>query len=305
MTPPTTTGEVDLTVPGAGKPCKTSYKVIGELQPGVRPLVALHGGPGCHSEYLLILSDITMSQSRPLIIYDQLGSGQSTHLPEKNGDTAFWTEQLFLSELDNLLTQLGIKDDYDLLGHSWGGMLAARHAITCPSGLRKLVVVSSPASMPLWVQEQNRLRKLLPADIQAVLTEHENAGTTDSKEYEDAVQVFYSRHLCVLDPMPAEVLRISEELAKDPTVYHTMNGPSEFHVIGSLKDWAIIEEAHKISVPTLLVNGSMDEATDAVVAPFFDKIPRVKWVTFAKSSHMAFFEERERFMTVVGAFLAD
>jgi L-proline amide hydrolase len=70
-----------------------------------------------------------------------------------------------------------------------------------------------------------------------------------------------------------------------------------------LKDWTIIEDAHKISVPTLLLNGRYDEAQDSVMAPFFREIPHVKWVGFAGSSHMSHFEERERFMEVVGNFL--
>lgn len=215
-------GEVEFRVLAAGKPCKTWYKVIGDMTPGVCPLVALHGGPGCISEYLTILSDITISQSRPLVLYDQLGSGNSTHLPEKLGDISFWTEKLFLDELDNLLTHLQIQDNYDLLGHSWGGMLASRHAVDNPPGLRKLVIVSSPASMALWLQEQDKLRLALPVEVQATLTNHEEAGTTNSKAYEDAMSVFYSRHLCVLDPMPQEVIRVLEELTMDPTVYHTM-----------------------------------------------------------------------------------
>lgn len=117
-------GEVDFVVPAAGKPCKTWYKVIGDLQSN-KPLVALHGGPGCAHEYLLVLADLTSSLSIPIVLYDQIGNGQSTHLPEKNGDGSFWNEQLFLDELDNLLTHLGIKDNYDLLGHSWGKLATA------------------------------------------------------------------------------------------------------------------------------------------------------------------------------------
>lgn len=83
------------------------------------------------------------------------------------------------------------------------------------------------------------------------------------------------------------------------------NGPSEFHITGPLKDWSIVSDAHKINVPTLLLNGRYDEARDPVVAPFFREIPRVKWVTFAESSHMIHWEERERYMEVVGNFLLD
>lgn len=117
-------GEVAFVVPQAGKPCKTWYKVFGDLQSNT-PLVALHGGPGCAHDYLLVLADLTSSLSIPVVLYDQIGNGRSTHLPEKGSDASFWTDQLFLDELDNLLTHLGIKDNYALLGHSWG----KRHGI--------------------------------------------------------------------------------------------------------------------------------------------------------------------------------
>jgi len=218
------------------------------------------------------------------------------------GDGSFWTIQLFLDELDNLLAHFKIQDDYDLLGHSWGGMLAASHAVRNPSGLRRLAIMSSPSSMPLWVEEQNRLRSQLPQEVQDTLTKHEEAGTTSHEEYEAATQVFYGRHLCRLNPLPSDMVALFEWIAKDPTVYHTMNGPNEFHIVGTLKDWSIIDELHKINVPTLVTNGRYDEATDTDVYPFFKNIPRVKWVQFSESSHMSHYEETERVMEVVGQF---
>ncbi|KAJ7453865.1 proline-specific peptidase [Mycena latifolia] len=296
--------EVEFTVAAAGKPCKTWYKVVGELGTR-RPLVALHGGPGVNHGYLGILSDLTQAHGVPLVLYDQIGTGYSTHLPEKMGDIQFWTEQLFLDELDNLLMHLGIQNDYDLLGHSWGGMLGSRHAAAQPQGLKHLVLVSAPADMVLWVEAQNRLRTKLSQDVQDVLDAHEKAGTTDSKEYQAAVGVFYARFLCTIDPFPEALTEGFGWIEKDPTVYLTMNGPSEFYITGPLKDWSMLHDAHKINVPTLLINGRYDEAQDSVVAPFFREIPRVKWVSFAESSHMAHYEERERFMQVVGNFLID
>jgi pimeloyl-ACP methyl ester carboxylesterase len=79
-------------------------------------------------------------------MYDQLGCGRSTHLPEKKGHVEFWTVKLFLAELDNLLTHLGIQGDYDLFGHSWGGMLGSEHAVLHPKGLKKLILADAPAS---------------------------------------------------------------------------------------------------------------------------------------------------------------
>jgi L-proline amide hydrolase len=104
-------------------------------------------------------------------------------------------------------------------------------------------------------------------------------------------------------PNPPEVTASFDAIAADPTVYHTMNGPSEFHVIGSLRNWSVVDQVKDIAVPTLLVNGAHDEATAATVQPFADSIPDVRWETFAESSHMPHVEEEERYLCVVGAFL--
>jgi len=279
----------------------TWYRVTGDLDAGLTPLVVVHGGPGCTHDYVLALADVAKS-GRPVVHYDQLGGGRSTHLPERGGD--FWTVQLFLDELDNLLGELGIADDYHLLGQSWGGMLGAEHAIRQPVGLRSLVISNSPASMALWASEAKILRAQLPPDVEATLDRHEADGTTNDPEYLAASQIYYDEHVCRVVPNPPEVLRTTEYLAQDPTVYHTMNGPNEFFCIGTLKDWSVVERVQHIVAPTLLLSGRFDEATPATVQPFFDSIPDVRWEIFEASSHMPFIEEPERYRSVVEDFLS-
>ncbi|KAH9854499.1 proline-specific peptidase [Lenzites betulinus] len=299
-------GEVEFRVPGIDQVCKTWYKVFGDLKTAGttrRPLVGLHGGPGIVHNYLLPLADLVGTHGIPVVLFDQLGNGKSTHLREKMGDTAFWTEALFISQLEGLLEHLGISDNFDLLGHSWGGMLGARFATTRPPGLKHLIISDSPASMVLWVEAASKLRAALPPDVQAALDKHEADGTTDSKEYHDAVEVFYAKHVCRLNPMPQDMVETFQSIEQDPTVYLTMNGPSEFHITGSLKEWSILDDISKIEVPTLLFNGQYDEAQDSVVVPFFRGIPKVKWFTFANSSHTPQYEERAAFVQRVGDFL--
>jgi L-proline amide hydrolase len=221
-------------------------------------------------------------------------------LPEAPSD--FWTVELFLAELNNLIAHLGIRD-YALLGQAWGGMLGAEHAVRQPVGLKALIIANSPASMALWCQAAKELRQALPAEVQATLQRHEDAGTTDSAEYRAASDVFYARHVCRIQPMPAEVARTFAAIDADPTVYHAMNGPTEFHVIGSLRTWSIIERLASIQVPTLLISGRFDEATPATVQPFADGIANVQWQIFEQSSHMPHVEEREACMACVAGFL--
>ena len=281
---------------------ETWYRVTGDLSATKAPVIVVHGGPGCTHDYVDSFKDLA-ADGRAVVHYDQLGNGRSTHLRDRGAD--FWTVELFLAELDNLLHHLGVAARYHLVGQSWGGMLGAEHAVRRPAGLKSLVIADSPASMALWVAEANRLRLELPPDIQAALLRHEAAGTTAHPEYEAATQAFYRRHVCRLDPWPPEVTRTFEAMASDPTVYGTMNGPNEFHVIGTLKDWTVIDRLDRVLAPTLLLSGRYDEATPATVQPFADRIPDVRWTVFEHSSHMPHVEERGRCMAVVGAFLAE
>ncbi|HYS41331.1 MAG TPA: proline iminopeptidase-family hydrolase [Pseudonocardiaceae bacterium] len=278
---------------------QTWYRVTGEFGDHV-PLVVLHGGPGATHDYLLRAAGLA-DTGRAVVHYDQLGNGRSTHLPDAPPE--FWTVELFLAELDNLLATLGIADRYALLGQSWGGMLAAEHAVRAPIGLKGLVIADSPASMTLWSAAAAALRAELPPEVDDTLRRHEAAGTTDTDEYTDAVRVFYDRHLCRV-PWPPEVSATFDALDEDPTVYRTMNGPSEFHVIGSLRDWTIVDRLSAISVPTLLISGRYDEATPETVQPFYDNIPDVRWELFDESSHMPQVEETDRFIATVDGFLA-
>ncbi len=262
--------------------------------------MVVHGGPGCTHDYVDSFKDLARD-GRAVVHYDQLGNGRSTHLRDCGAD--FWTVDLFLAELDNLLSHLGIAGRYHLIGQSWGGMLGAEHAVRRPAGLQSLVIADSPASMALWVAEANRLRLALPAEVQDVLLRHETAGTTLHPDYETATRAFYARHVCRLDPWPEEVTRTFEAMASDPTVYATMNGPNEFHVIGTLRNWSIVDRLPRVVAPTLLISGRYDEATQVTVQPFADLIPDVRWTVFEASSHMPHVEERDLCMAVVGRFL--
>lgn len=280
---------------------QTWYRITGDIGSGKAPLIVAHGGPGCTHDYVDSFKALA-TDGRAVIHYDQIGNGRSTHLRDKGAD--FWTVALFLDELHNLIAHLGLRE-YDLLGQSWGGMLGAEFAVTRPEGLRALVIADSPASMALWVQEANRLRAALPPDVQAVLTQHEQAGTTDSDAYRAATEVFYARHVCRIVPNPPEVERTNRAVREDPTVYGTMNGPNEFHVVGTLRDWTVIDRLHRINVPVLLISGAHDEATEGTMQPFADRIEDVRWHIFPNSSHMPHVEEFDDCMRVVGAFLAE
>ncbi|MGH7765796.1 MAG: proline iminopeptidase-family hydrolase, partial [Candidatus Dormibacteraceae bacterium] len=238
------------------------------------------------------------SSGRRAIFYDQLGGGNSDH-PH---DPSMWTVELFKAELASVIRELGVVR-YHLLGSSWGGMLAMEHALTNPPGLASLVIASSPSSMHQWVAEANRLRRELPRENQDVLLKHEAAGSTSDPEYQEAVTLFYRRHVCRVEPWPDCVVRAFAKLEQFPEVYNTMNGPSEFHVIGTLKDWDITERLGNIRVPTLVTSGEFDEATPAINDTVHQGIPGSESVIFPNCSHMAFVEAPERYLNVLRSFL--
>jgi L-proline amide hydrolase len=280
---------------------QTWYRVTGSLDSPLLPLVVAHGGPGCTHDYVDSFKGITELDGRPVIHYDQLGNGNSTRLPDKGPD--FWTVSLFLKELDELLAHLGIAHRYAYLGQSWGGMLGAEHAVRRPKGLKALVIANSPANMHTWVSEANRLRRELPEDVQETLLRHEEAGTITDPEYIAASRVFYDRHVCRVSPWPPEVARTFAIMDEDNTVYRNMNGPTEFHVIGTMKDWTIEDRLHLIEAPTLKISGRYDEATPEVVRPYVERVPGIEWVLFENSSHMPHVEEKELCLATVSGFL--
>jgi proline-specific peptidase len=237
-------------------------------------------------------------RGRRVIFYDQLGCGSS----EQPNDPSRWNVPLYVEEVGVVRHALGL-DRLHLLGHSWGGMLAMEYALTQPAGVASLVIASSPASMIQWVAEANRLRDSLPADVQSALQRHEAAGTTDSSEYQAAMTEFYRRHLIRLDPTPEEVARTFAKLERNPQVYHTMNGPSEFHVVGNLKNWDIVERLPEITIPTLVTSGRYDEATPLIARTVHRGIRGSEWAVFENSSHMAHIEEADRYMSVLDEFL--
>ncbi|HEV7208487.1 MAG TPA: proline iminopeptidase-family hydrolase [Mycobacteriales bacterium] len=277
---------------------RTWFEVHGGDLAGI-PLVICHGGPGMAHDYLDVLAQL--ADERPVLLYDQFGCGRSDHAPD--ADPASWTVDLFLEELVVLVEHLGWSEQHHLLGQSWGGMLGLEYALTAPAGLRSLVLSNSPASIRLWLAEANRLRADLPVDVQATLDRHERAGSTDSPEYAAAVDVFMRRHVCRMEPYPDGFTRSMAQFTQDPTVYLTMNGPSEFHIIGSLKDWDVTDRLGEIAVPTLLISGEFDEATAAVVQPIHDGIVGSEWSVIPGASHLPFQENPVPYFEVVRSFL--
>ena len=269
-----------------------------ERREGRDPLLTLHGGPGACHDYLESLAALSAT-GRRVIFYDQQGCGNS----DQPDEPSRWTVELYLREIDAVREAMGLERVH-ILGQSWGGMLLMEYLVRRPVGVVSATIASSPACMPMWIEETARQRAALPADVIAILERHEAAGTWDEAEYHAAVDVFYRRHLCRVVPFPEPVARTFAKLDRNPQVYRTMNGPTEFHVVGSLRDWDIRPRLRSVEVPVLITSGRHDEATPVQMAEIESSIPQADWVIFEQSGHMAHAEEPDRYMAVLADFLS-
>ena len=281
--------ELTIAVPGGSVRCW----VFGE---GGVPLLCLHGGPGMAHNYLNTLADL--SDRRAVVFYDQLGCGAS----DRPDDPSLWTMNRSVAEVAAVCEALGL-DRFHLFGNSWGGWLAMQYTLDRRPDLASLTISSSPPSVPRVVAEMGELRRQLPADVERVIADHEAREVFDCPEYTAAIMVFYKRHLCRLDPWPPSVEQ-SMGSAFGAGPYLTMWGPSEFGpVTGNLDGWDITDRLDELKVPTLLTVGRHDEMWPSHMEDMRSRIPDAELVVFEDSSHMAFVEEREAYMTTMNRFL--
>ncbi|CAK4021270.1 related to proline iminopeptidase [Lecanosticta acicola] len=306
-------GKAPFNLKSRHTPCETYYKIYGDLDCGRPPLIVLHGGPGVGHAYLEAYSGIATDCGIPVVFYDQIGCALSTHLPETNGDKAFWQPSLFVEELESLLAHLNISREdgpgFHVFGHSWGGTLAATFASRQPPGLRKLIIVSGTSDGQIFQNHLWQLLKQLPEAHEKAVEDAIRREDLTDPAYLAAMAAFGKAFLCRSDPWPpAELIESRKNQAADPTVRDTMQGRSPFLYDGSMEHYSTIPLLPKINVPTLLFNGEFDTAGYPVMVQFFNHIPKVKWMTLDGASHMSHLDSeamRERTLKLVGEFLKD
>ncbi|KAK0441312.1 Alpha/Beta hydrolase protein [Armillaria borealis] len=290
-TAPTSTGTVDFVV--GDRTFQTWYKILGDIHTGKkRPIVMLHGGPGFNHVYLTPHEKLFTDAGIPVVFYDQIGLRQYPDSPPE-----FWTVDLFNDELDNLLRHLGIRDDFDLFGHSWGGIFGSDYASNrMHPGLKRLILANTFCASKLYLQGAQYWRDQLPDGLGDVLRKHEAEGTTDSPEYKETLAIYRNIHLCTLTPWPEKL------------VHSMANGKGnrhpEFSMSKRLKDWSVINVLHNVTCPTLLISAPQDEMWEPAVRPFFLNIPKCKWVELQNSSHVPMYEEPDNYFKILINFLS-
>jgi proline-specific peptidase len=260
------------------------------------PLLVLHGGPGATHLYMRPFA-ARMAERRPVVVYDQLGCGNS----DQPDDPSLWTVDRFVTELDQVRDALGLGHCH-MLGQSWGGWLSIEYMCRGRSGISGLVLASTSASTQQFMDEAAKLIEQLPEPARTTLIELGARGEYDDPAYVEAVDVFYKRHLYRNGPWPEEMVKTAEGLATNQ-VYLIMNGPTEFDIIGPLKTWDRTADLGRIQVPTLITCGRYDEITPACSETIQAGIPGSELVVFEHSGHIAHLEELPLYVDTADAFL--
>lgn len=272
------------------------FKIAG-INSKKTPLLLLNGGPGVSHDYfepLLVLSD-----ERPVIFYDPLGCGNS----DKPGDMSQYSVESYVKEVGEVRSALGLSDVH-ILGQSWGGGLAAAYFISeKPGGVKSMILSSPLLDTKRWISDQKSYLSEMPENIQEIVRIAEETGVYDSEDYQDAMNEYYSLHLCRLDPWPPLVIDSLEKLSI--SVYMHMWGPSEFTCTGTLQSFNLTANLSDIGVPVLFICGEYDEATPSAISHFAGFVDNSQILIIKNASHLNHIEKTDEYVKAVREFLGD
>ncbi|OBH64165.1 proline iminopeptidase-family hydrolase [Mycobacterium sp. E2479] len=268
------------------------FKRVG-AGPGL-PLLVVHGGPGLPHTYLNSLQ--RLADEREVVFWDQLGCGNS----ERPSNAELWTMDRSIAEMDAVVRELGL-ERFHVFGNSWGGMMAQQYMLDATSGAVSLIISNSIASIPQFAKMVARLKSELDPATQAAIDRHEAAGSTHAPEYQAAIRTWNETYLCRVRPWPRELEDAFRNMGAE--IFETMFGPSDFHIVGTIRNWDVVERLHEITVPTILLAGRYDECVLEHMWDMHQRIAGSRFELFEASAHMPFIEEPEKFDAVVRDFL--
>lgn len=257
------------------------------------PVILLHGGPGYSSFYLKALE--ALGDDRPVVRYDQLGAGKSDRL----SDTAKFTIAHFVAELDSLRAHLGYERMH-VLGHSWGTILAVEYYRAHPDRVISLTLGSSALDIPAWEKNAKRLVTTLPDSMQRAIRQREAEGKFDAPDYQAALNEFYGRYVW-RRPVQADLDSLMSTVNND--IYMYMQGPSEFTITGTLKQYDAKPYLKTIKVPTLFAVGEFDEADVPTVRRHAALVPGAKVVVIPGAAHLTTWDNPDALLKAVRDFL--
>ena len=274
---------------------KTWYRIAGE---GSKPpLLLLHGGPGSTHNYFEVLDELADRDGRPVIMYDQIGCGNSYI----EGHPEYFTAETWIEELKALRQALGLERVH-ILGQSWGGMMALLYALDYrPEGVCSYILSSTLPSAKLWEREQHRRISYMAEKDQQALSRALATGDYGDPAYLEALDRFMDRHCnpCVR-PLPECVTR-PKKSGKE--AYLVGWGPNEFTPTGTLSGFEVTDRLHEIETPCLITSGQRDLCSPYIAKTMFDRLPHAAWELFPDSGHMPFVDEHKHYCRVLQDWL--
>jgi proline iminopeptidase len=259
------------------------------------PVILLHGGPGFSSFYLKSLEQL--GDDRPVIRYDQLGSGKSDHIT----DTTAFTIAHFVEELDSLRRHLRI-DRLHVYGHSWGTMLAVEYYRSHPDHVASLTLASAALDSRAWERHARELLATLPDSMVRAVERREAEHNYEAPDYQAALNEFYSRYVW-RTPIAADLDSLMTTYS--PAVYNYMWGPSEFTVTGTLRAYNAMSFLTEVRVPVLYTVGEFDEANPVTIQQFGATTPGARVVVIPGAAHITAWDNPAADLDAVRTFLRD
>ena len=273
--------------------------------PTVKVLL-LHGGPGATHEYFEVFDSYFPREGFEYYYYDQLGSAYS----DQPTDTTLWDTARFVEEVEQVRKALGLnKDNFYILGHSWGGILGMEYALKYQENLKGLIISNMMASIPAYVKyAEDVLAPTLPPDVLKEIRELEANGDYGNPRYFELVSAnYYPLHVLrkPLEEWPDPVMRALNHI--NPDIYVRMQGPSEFGVVGdaTLKYWDRSADLPKITVPTLTVGAEYDTMDPKYMEWMAAQVKNGRYAYCPNGAHWAMYDDSENYFKGIVQFVKD
>jgi proline iminopeptidase len=281
-----------IAIESMGKQFNVWTKRVGN-NPKVKILL-LNGGPGGTHEYFQCFENFLPQEGIEFIYYDQLGCGNS----DNPDDTAYWDLNRFVEEVEQVRTALNIdKNNFYLLGHSWGGILAMQYALKYQSNLKGLVISNMMSSCPDYDKyAENVLSKQFdPVVLDSVMAMEKRGDFNNTNYMGLLVPNFYEKHILRLPAAewPDPVNRAFAKMNK--SLYVTMQGPSEFGISGRLENWDVSKQLSTILVPTLVIGAQHDTMDPEHMKWMSTQFKNGTYLYCEKGSHMAMYDDQETY----------
>ncbi len=269
-------------------------------------VLLLHGGPGATHEYFEAFDSYFPGEGIEYYYYDQLGSYYS----DNPNDSTLWTIEHFVEEVEQVRKALNLtKDNFYLLGHSWGGILGIEYALKYQENLKGLMISNMMSSIPEYVKyAQEVLGPQLDKEVLDEIMAFEAAHDYANPRYQELVFThYYPEHVLrmPLDEWPDNVNRAFKNINNPLYVY--MQGHSEFGVTAgaTLEKWDRSGDLAKITVPTLSIGSKYDTMDPKHMEWMAEQFANGRYLDCPNGSHMALYDDQVTFMNGVIQFIRD